>query len=94
MGGKSFSFDVWFSLLPASCDEHFGGVIYGIQSSSRESCERPHYYQQYVMQRQDVYLNGINVQSKTQNEVGRVPGNVRLIRCTRITEAACLQQMN
>ncbi|KAG1705998.1 hypothetical protein DVH05_002561 [Phytophthora capsici] len=45
MGGESFSFDIWFSLVPA---ESVGGIIYGLQSSSRESCQRPHLYQQYV----------------------------------------------
>ncbi|ETK88744.1 hypothetical protein L915_07041 [Phytophthora nicotianae] len=208
MCGKSFSFDIWFSLLPASCDEHFGGIIYGIQSSSRESFEQPHYHQQCVMvsstgdlycsvlpnhsivasnlkpnlwyhvaltynheeQRQEVYVNGINVQSKTgvwryswhymmygqvgtgwsssdlpncprpdycgwfgfhgildtfrvwngvlaqeditslangrimdkaslqaclkQHQLGRIPGNARLVKCTRISEAAKVQLIN
>ncbi|KAG7380001.1 hypothetical protein PHYPSEUDO_007874 [Phytophthora pseudosyringae] len=208
MGGKSFSFDLWFSLLPASSGDQYGGVLYGVQSSSRESGEWPHYHQQYVMvnskgdlycsvipnkpvvrsnlepnrwyhvaltydqeeQRQDVYFNGVNVQSAsatwryvwhfmtygqigtgwsasefpncprqcysgwygfrgvivvfrawrgvltqeditnlakgrvlmsaklraslTQNELGRVPGKAKLVKCTRPTEAARLQLIN
>ncbi|KAJ8552163.1 hypothetical protein ON010_g10384 [Phytophthora cinnamomi] len=103
MGGESFSFDLWFSLLSESREERFGGIIYGLQSSSRESCEWPHFYHQFVMvtstgdlccsvldekpvvarrlkpnrwyhvaltydhpaQLQDVYFNGLKVQSKT-----------------------------
>lgn len=49
MGGRSFSFDVWFSLLPPSSGERLGGIIYGVQSSSRECGEWPHYHHQYVM---------------------------------------------
>ncbi|OWZ09895.1 hypothetical protein PHMEG_00017333 [Phytophthora megakarya] len=49
IGGKSFSFDIWFSLLPSTDGEIVGGIIYGIQTSSRESCEEPHYHDQYVM---------------------------------------------
>ncbi|KAL3665257.1 hypothetical protein V7S43_009885 [Phytophthora oleae] len=49
MGITSFSFDVWFSLLPATKDRHFGGIILGLQSSSRESQQWPHYHQQFAM---------------------------------------------
>ncbi|GMF55031.1 unnamed protein product [Phytophthora fragariaefolia] len=49
MGGEIFSFDLWFSLLPETSDHRFGGIIYGLQSSSQESCELPHYYHQFVM---------------------------------------------
>ncbi|KAH7461274.1 uncharacterized protein KRP23_14121 [Phytophthora ramorum] len=49
LGSESFSFDVWFSLLPASDGKAFGGIIYGLQSGSRESRGWPHYHQQFVM---------------------------------------------
>ncbi|KAL4088330.1 hypothetical protein PRIC1_012753 [Phytophthora ramorum] len=48
MGGKSFSFDVWFSLLPAATDGPFGGILYGIQSSSRESGHGAFYHKHLV----------------------------------------------
>eukprot|EP00644_Phytophthora_capsici_P017684 jgi/Phyca11/120694/e_gw1.42.408.1 len=49
LGLISFSFDVWFSLLPATKDRHFGGILFGMQSSSRESRQWPHYHQQFAM---------------------------------------------
>ncbi|ETP23410.1 hypothetical protein F441_03468 [Phytophthora nicotianae CJ01A1] len=49
LGSESFSFDVWFSLLPASDNTSFGGIIYGAQSSSRESRSWPFYHQQFVL---------------------------------------------
>ncbi|GMF22779.1 unnamed protein product [Phytophthora fragariaefolia] len=49
LGSESFSFDVWFSLLPASDGKHFGGIIYGLQSTSRESRQWPYYHQQFVL---------------------------------------------
>ncbi|KAG7397280.1 hypothetical protein PHYBOEH_000974 [Phytophthora boehmeriae] len=103
LGSDSFSFDVWFSLLPASDGHYLGGIIFGLQSASRESRQWPHYHQQFVivsstgdlhcsvlgsrpvvasnlktnrwyhltltydngLQRQDVYLDGVNVRSDT-----------------------------
>ncbi|KAE9227054.1 hypothetical protein PF005_g4893 [Phytophthora fragariae] len=49
VGTESFSFDLWFSLLPASSEEYFGGIIYGLQSCSREGRQWSHYHQQFVM---------------------------------------------
>ncbi|KAG7380002.1 hypothetical protein PHYPSEUDO_007875 [Phytophthora pseudosyringae] len=49
MGTENFSFDVWFSLLPATEGDKFGGIILGLQSSTRESGRWPHYHQQFVM---------------------------------------------
>jgi hypothetical protein len=48
-GSMSFSFDVWFSLLPASHGGSFGGILYGLQSASRESRQWPYYHQQFVL---------------------------------------------
>ncbi|EGZ06775.1 hypothetical protein PHYSODRAFT_319531 [Phytophthora sojae] len=49
LGSESFSFDVWFSLLPGGEGHHFGGIIYGLQSTSRESRQWPYYHQQFVL---------------------------------------------
>ncbi|EEY59095.1 uncharacterized protein PITG_11557 [Phytophthora infestans T30-4] len=49
LGSESFSFDLWFSLMPAADGEAFGGIIYGLQSSSRESRRWPHFHQQFVL---------------------------------------------
>ncbi|KAJ8564031.1 hypothetical protein ON010_g7315 [Phytophthora cinnamomi] len=49
LNSQSFSFDVWFSLLPASGDECFGGIIYGLQSAKRDSRPWPHYHQPVVV---------------------------------------------
>ncbi|KAG2783591.1 hypothetical protein Pcac1_g6984 [Phytophthora cactorum] len=49
LGSESFSFDVRFSLLPASDGNTFGGIIYGLQSSSREDRSWPYYHQQFVV---------------------------------------------
>ncbi|GMF09084.1 unnamed protein product [Phytophthora lilii] len=49
MGAESFSFDVWFSLLPASSNEFAGGIILGLQSDTRTEGHWPHYHQQFVM---------------------------------------------
>jgi hypothetical protein len=49
MGAESFSFDTWFSLLPGSSEEHFGGILLGLQSSAHESYEWPYCHQQFVM---------------------------------------------
>uniref|UniRef100_H3HA83 F-box domain-containing protein n=1 Tax=Phytophthora ramorum TaxID=164328 RepID=H3HA83_PHYRM len=59
MGSASFSFDVWFGLLPASKKENYGGVLLGLQSSRRESRRWPHYHQQFVMvsARGDLYCS-------------------------------------
>ncbi|KAG1705063.1 hypothetical protein DVH05_005087 [Phytophthora capsici] len=45
----SFSFDLWFCLLPAENDDQYaGGVIYGLQSEERDSGIRPKYHQQFI----------------------------------------------
>lgn len=44
LNGDSFSFDVWFVLLPASHGKSAGGIIYGRQSASRNSRPWPHYH--------------------------------------------------
>ncbi|KAE8880126.1 hypothetical protein PF002_g30250 [Phytophthora fragariae] len=49
LGSESFSLDVWFSLLPASDGRQFEGIIYGLQSASRESRQWPYYHQQFVL---------------------------------------------
>ncbi|KAJ8564032.1 hypothetical protein ON010_g7314 [Phytophthora cinnamomi] len=49
LGSESFSFDVWFSLLPGSDGTQFGGILYGLQSASRESRQWPYYHQQFVL---------------------------------------------
>ncbi|KAL4088328.1 hypothetical protein PRIC1_012751 [Phytophthora ramorum] len=46
---QSFSFDVWFSLLPASDGQRFGGILYGLQSNKRDSRPWPHYHQPLVV---------------------------------------------
>jgi len=46
---ESFSFDVWFSLLPATAERCFGGVLYGMQSAERASRPWPHYHQPIVV---------------------------------------------
>eukprot|EP00644_Phytophthora_capsici_P019442 jgi/Phyca11/133289/e_gw1.403.6.1 len=48
-GVRNFSFDVWFSLLPATNDQHFGGILLGMQSTSRESRRWPDSHQQFAM---------------------------------------------
>jgi hypothetical protein len=45
----SFSFDTWFSLLPGTRDEYFAGIIFGHQSSFRDTRQWPHYHQQFVV---------------------------------------------
>ncbi|KAF1786749.1 Concanavalin A-like lectin/glucanase domain [Phytophthora cactorum] len=80
LGSESFSFDVRFSLLPASDGKTFGGIIYGLQSSSRENRSWPYYHQQFVLvsstgdlycsvldsrPAQDVYLDGVMIHSST-----------------------------
>jgi hypothetical protein len=45
----SFSFNTWFSLLPGSSEEYFGGILLGLQSSIHEDRQWPHYHQQFVM---------------------------------------------
>ncbi|KAG7380003.1 hypothetical protein PHYPSEUDO_007876 [Phytophthora pseudosyringae] len=45
----SFSFDVWFSLLPATAERCYGGVIYGLQSAPRDCRPWPHYHQPVVV---------------------------------------------
>ncbi|KAG7380492.1 hypothetical protein PHYPSEUDO_007154 [Phytophthora pseudosyringae] len=49
LGSESFSFDMWFSLLPASDGRSFGGILYGLQSESCESRQWPYYHQQFVL---------------------------------------------
>jgi hypothetical protein len=39
--GSSFSFDVWFSLLPGTHKQPAGGVIYGLQSASATVSRAP-----------------------------------------------------
>lgn len=51
---ESFSFDVWFCLLPAATGSagtkaHLGGVIFGLQSDERKSSHWPQYHQQFVV---------------------------------------------
>lgn len=46
---ESFSFDVWFSLSPATDGKWFGGIVYGQQSETRESRHWPMFHQQFVV---------------------------------------------
>ncbi|KAG7394266.1 hypothetical protein PHYBOEH_005421 [Phytophthora boehmeriae] len=47
---ESFSFDLWFCLLPADqVGLYAGGVIFGLQSDERTSNNWPQYHQQFVM---------------------------------------------
>ncbi|GMF40211.1 unnamed protein product [Phytophthora lilii] len=51
---ESFSFDLWFCLLPATTTtevetRYTGGVIFGLQSEERDSRNWPQYHQQFVM---------------------------------------------
>ncbi|KAG2792490.1 hypothetical protein PC116_g28111 [Phytophthora cactorum] len=54
MHEESFSFDLWFALLPTTQNEfettrYTGGVIFGLQSEERDSRNWPQYHQQFVM---------------------------------------------
>ncbi|KAE9131690.1 hypothetical protein PF010_g3435 [Phytophthora fragariae] len=49
MHEESFSFDLWFSLLPSEEAKYTGGVIFGLQSEERDSRNWPQYHQQFVM---------------------------------------------
>ncbi|EEY59094.1 uncharacterized protein PITG_11556 [Phytophthora infestans T30-4] len=46
----SFSFDVWFALLPEQTDGAYtGGILYGLQSVHAESRVWPKFHQQFVV---------------------------------------------
>jgi hypothetical protein len=49
LSNESFSLDVWFSLLPATEDRCFGGVLYEKQSAERDCRPWPHYHQPIVV---------------------------------------------
>ncbi|RLN52416.1 hypothetical protein BBJ29_009931 [Phytophthora kernoviae] len=64
---ESFSFDLWFCLLPAgqegSKDPYAGGVIFGLQSDERTSNNWPQYHQQFVMvdSKRNLYCSVLDV---------------------------------
>ncbi|OWY97831.1 hypothetical protein PHMEG_00031541, partial [Phytophthora megakarya] len=46
----SFSFDLWFCLLPAEKDKMYpGGIIFGLQSEERDNLNWPKYHQQFIV---------------------------------------------
>ncbi|KAG6614458.1 ATP-binding Cassette (ABC) Superfamily [Phytophthora cinnamomi] len=52
MHEESFSFDLWFCMLPPATKQETqypGGVIFGLQSEERDSRNWPQYHQQFVM---------------------------------------------
>lgn len=71
LGSQSFSMDVWFSLLPASADACFGGVLYGLQSAKRDSRPWPHFHQPIVVVNAsgDLHCSVLDVKPVVANNV-------------------------
>ncbi|KAG6603103.1 uncharacterized protein IUM83_17592 [Phytophthora cinnamomi] len=99
LGSESFSFDVWFSLLPGSDGTQFGGILYGLQSASRESRTLSQDDVSKLVRGGSLQTERLRASMKTNYTGERLVRplltwvNVQLTICTRPAEGRSMQQV-